>query len=350
MARSWSGWVAAAALTLVACVPADDAVESGAAEGRPPSEDVAPPHTSVAEEGPVRATVTLAPAAPRLGDPLTLELTVAAEPGVIVEMPEFGEALGRFSILDFAPRRSMDADGATVERQRYTLQAPMSGRQRIPALRIEYVDERDGGAESRQRELLTDELAFEVASVLPEGTALDALLPPRPPLPETRQGAWRWWPAVLAVVLLGGAGAWAFAVWQRRTVERVRLTARERALERLRGLEARGFPRGEEADAWYVELSDIVRRYVEDRYAVRAPELTTEEFLAEARRSFSGPHRDLLGAFLERCDRVKFARYSPEQQESRDAWSAARQFLDETRTDAESDANPGRRAPQLEPA
>ncbi len=349
MARCWSGWVAAATLTLVACVPADDAAEPGAAEGRPPSGDVAPPHTSVTEEGPVRATVTLAPAAPRLGDPLTLELTVAAEPGVIVEMPEFGEALGRFSILDFAPRRSTAADGATIERQRYTLQAAMSGRQRIPALRIEYVDERDGGA-GTPRELLTDDVAFEVASVLPEGAAMDALLPPRPPLPETRQGARRWWPLVLAVVLLASGGAWAFAVWQRRTVERVRLTARERALERLRVLEARGFPRGEEADAWYVELSDIVRRYVEDRYAVRAPELTTEEFLAEARRSFSGPHRDLLGAFLERCDRVKFARYSPEQQESRDAWAAARQFLDETRTDAEPEATSGGGSPQPEPA
>ena len=311
--------------------------------GRPAAEDAsvsagapALPETlsSVTEEGPVRATVTLSPAAPRLGDALSLELVVTAEAGVILEMPEFGEALGRFSILDFAPRRGADAEGATVARQRYTLQAPMSGRLRIPGLRLEYVDERDGGA-GPYRELITDEIAFEVASVLPEGAAVDALLPPRPALPEVRAGWWgRWWPALLAFALLAGGGAWAFAAWQRRAVERVRLTAHERAMRRLRGLQTRGFPHADEADAWYVELSDIVRRYVEDRDAVRAPELTTEEFLVEARRSFSGPHRDLLGAFLERCDRVKFARYSPEQQESRDAWSAARQFLDETRPEA----------------
>lgn len=307
---------------------AEDALVSEGARGFPAT------LSSVAEEGPVRATVTLAPAAPRLGDPLTLELVVTAEAGVILEMPEFGEALGRFSILDFAPRRGTDADGATVARQRYTLQAPMSGRLRIPGLRLEYVDERDGGA-GPYRELITDEIAFEVASVLPEGAAVDALLPPRAALPEVRPGPWgRWWPALLVVALLAGGGAWAFAAWQRRAVERVRLTAHERALRRLHALQTRGFPGAEEADAWYVELSDIVRRYVEDRYAVRAPELTTEEFLVEARRSFSGSHRDLLGAFLERCDRVKFAGYSPERQESRDAWSAARQFLDETRPEA----------------
>ena len=299
--------------------------------GDAPEVEAAPTLSSVTEEGPVRATVTLAPAAPRLGDPLTLELAVTARPGVVVEMPEFGEALGRFSILDFAPRRDTDADGGTVARQRYTLQAPMSGRLRIPGLRLEYVDERDGGT-GAYRELITDEIAFEVASVLPEGTAVDALLPARPALPEVRPGWWgRWWPAVLALALVAGGGAWAFAAWQRRAAERVRLTARERAMRRLEALATRGFPGAEEADPWYVELSDIVRRYVEDRYAVRAPELTTEEFLVEAGQSFSGPHRDLLGAFLERCDRVKFAGYSPGQQESRDAWSAARQFLDETR-------------------
>lgn len=320
---------ACAIALLAGCGQEERAAAPGA--GAAPEAEEAPKLSSVTEEGPVRATVTLAPAAPRLGDPLILELVVIARPGVVVEMPEFGEALGRFSILDFAPRRDTGADGGTVARQRYTLQAPMSGRLRVPGLRLEYVDERDGGT-GAYRELITDEIAFEVASVLPEGTAVDALLPARPALPEVRPGWWgRWWPAVLALALLAGGGAWAFAAWQRRAVERVRLTAHERAMRRLQALATRGFPRAEEADPWYVELSDIVRRYVEDRYAVRAPELTTEEFLVEARRSFSGSHRDLLGAFLERCDRVKFAGYSPGQEESRDAWSAARQFLDETR-------------------
>ena len=74
-----------------------------------------------------------------------------------------------------------------------------------------------------------------------------------------------------------------------------------------------------------------MRRYIEDRHAVRAPELTTEEFLLEARRSvaFSAAHRDLLSAFLANCDQVKFARYSPREDESRSALEVARRFLSE---------------------
>ena len=97
-------------------------------------------------------------------------------------------------------------------------------------------------------------------------------------------------------------------------------------------LERKGLPDGDAVDAWYVELSDIVRRYLEDRFAVRAPELTTEEFLQEAQRSaeLSTSHRRLLTDFLERCDRVKFAAYSPGQDESSEALAVARRFLGET--------------------
>ena len=86
-------------------------------------------------------------------------------------------------------------------------------------------------------------------------------------------------------------------------------------------------------DPWYVELSDIVRRYVEERFALRAPELTTEEFLFEAGRSaeLSSSHRGLLSDFLERCDRVKFARYTPGADESRQAFEVAERFLAESR-------------------
>lgn len=310
--------------------------------------DVAQPEedglTRTTEEGPVRATVTLGPASPRLGDRLTLTLTVEAEKGVVVEMPAFGEALGRFSIVDFTPRRQTAVDGSTIASQRYTLQAPMSGTQRVPPLRIEFLDRRTGQDDSGDRaddyrELLTDELTVDIASVLPEGTVLDQLRPVRDPLEEfptsTLARDWPW--LAVALVALTAFVVW-FLRWRRRAAERARVTAFDRAMRRILALERRGLPSPDDADVWYVELSDIVRRYLEDRYAVRAPELTTEEFLQEARRAaeLSAPHRDLLSSFLERCDRVKFAAYHPDDAESRQVLEAARRFLDETRVVPES--------------
>lgn len=348
-----------AAIALVAlvlgggCQPAEpDDAPAGEDE---PLADTEETLTAQTQEGPVSATVTLAPAAPRLGDPLALTLSVQAQPGVGFDMPEFGEALGRFPILDFAPTQGEGADGGATARQRYTLQAPMSGRQRIPGLRIEYLDERDGPSDV-YRELITDEIAFEVESVLPSGAVTDELLPARGALPEQAEG-WlpAWWPWAAGAALGLAAVVGGALLWQQRALARTQLTAYDRALRRLQRLEGRGWPEADAADAWYVELSDVVRRYVEDRYAVRAPELTTEEFLLEARRSvrFSAVRRQLLSAFLERCDRVKFARYSPDAGESSEALATARRFLDETRataTDADADAAPRQPASATKPA
>ena len=314
--------------------------------GKPPDKTAAPSPTEPAivqksESGPVAATVALSPKQPRLGDSLTLTLTVTAKPQVTVEMPPFGEALGRFAIVSFTPRVETAADGSITHTQRYVLDAPMSGRQRIPSLRIEFTDSRpdqiaqtaDGGAESTH-ELLTDEIAIEIASVLPEGQVQNELRGLRGQLDESvvRSRGLRY--AVLPLVLLAAGGG--FLLWralQRRARLRVRISAYDVAMRRLGTLQSRGWPKQEDADPWYVELSDIVRRYIEDRYGVRAPELTTEEFLREARQQLrlQSGHRELLETFLSTCDQVKFAGYRPGESESRQALQAARRFVDETR-------------------
>jgi hypothetical protein len=305
------------------------------------------------EIGPVKAVVTLGPPEPTLGDALTLTLVVEADSGVTVEMPAFGEALGRFSIVEFAPHATTAKGGKTVQSQRYTLQPPMSGRQRVPPLRVEFVDERpdklpDSG-EAEVRELLTEEVSIEIQSVLAEEEALsDELRPPRGPLQELQTGVARYWPWLALVAgALGLALAWRW--WRDRLSVRRRLSAYDIAVGRLDSLEVSGFPGADEADDWYVELSSIVRRYLEDRHGVRAPELTTEEFLraAGASAQLSSGHRQLLSRFLEQCDRVKFAAYVPDESESREAFDAARRFLLETRLlqeEAESGEEDGRQA------
>lgn len=298
--------------------------------------------THTTELGPVRATVSLTPKEPALGDPLTLTLEVEADPGVQIEMPSFGEALGRFQIVQFVPRQAGDQGGdqaskKVIAAQTYTLQAPMSGRQRIPPLRIAFVDERPGQATgddmASTQELLTDEIAIQVASVLPEGAVATALRPAREPLATPSARARYLALAIAALVLALAGGLLGFRSWRRRARQQARISAYDVAMGRLAALEQRGLPGSDNADAWYVDLSAIVRRYLEDRYGLRAPELTTEEFLIEAQRSgqLTEPHRDILSGFLARCDRVKFARYAPQDAESQEALDAARRFLQETR-------------------
>jgi hypothetical protein len=292
------------------------------------------------ESGPVKATVRLEPKAPLIGDTVTLTITVTAEKDVELLMPEFGEALERFAIVDFAPRQSLDDEGRTIAVQTYRLQPPASGKQTIPPILIEYVDRRPGQREAPEGydayELLTERLEFEVQSVIPKDAEADL----KPPLGElgpreTPPGArWPW--VVAGLVLLAVASPFAvksYLAWCRKARQR---SAYEIARARLQRLLDSPRPSGEQIDAFYVELSGVIRKYLEDRFELRAPELTTEEFLASVGESpdLSGKHQALLREFLRQADLVKFAGVQPSDEDIERSIEAAWCFLEETRENA----------------
>lgn len=292
------------------------------------------------ESGPVKAVVQLQPKEPLIGDTVTLTITVTAEKDVELLMPEFGEALERFSIVDFAPRQSIDDEGRTVAVQTYRLQPPSSGKQTVPPILIEYVDRRPGEREAPEGydayELLTERIEFEVKSVIPKDAKAD-LKPPLGKLgPREAPPAPRWPWVVAALVLLAAASPFAvraYLSWRRKARQR---SAYEIARARLQRLLDSPRPKAEQIDAFYVELSGIVRRYLEDRFDLRAPELTTEEFLASVGESpdLSRDHQALLREFLRQADLVKFAGVQPSDDDIERSIEAAWWFLEETRENA----------------
>lgn len=330
--------LAAFALAIAACSSGGEQADTSSAPASQVPKDAI---RKIDESGPVKAETIVWPKAPKLGDPIHLRLEVEADPGVELRMPAFGDALGRFDILEFTPRQKSRADGGTSASQEYVLDTPMSGKQTIPSLLVEFADKRPGHDKDKEREkeLLTDEISIDVQSVLPEG-ADRTLRPARGELPLERSRSALSWPVILlcaAALLVLAAVLLLFL--RRRRDRRARISAFDLARRRLAALEARGIPEGDDADEWYVELSSIVRRYLEGRYALRAPELTTEEFLRVAGRSahLRREHRALLASFLEQCDRVKFAGYRPGDEESRAVLESARRFLVETRASEEAD-------------
>ncbi|MFH1856515.1 MAG: hypothetical protein ABH836_04725 [Candidatus Omnitrophota bacterium] len=109
--------------------------------------------------------------------------------------------------------------------------------------------------------------------------------------------------------------------------------AHEKAYEALEKLRQKNLPAQGRVKEYYFELSYIVRTYMEERFHIRAPEMTTEEFLFSLKSSslLSGSHKNLLKEFLNLCDIVKFAKYGPTEQEMENSFSAANKLVDETK-------------------
>jgi hypothetical protein len=297
------------------------------------------PLEATSETGPVQAIVRLSPPAPTIGDPLSLELEVRAEPDVELLMPEFGDALDRYSIVDFTRSEAADDGGGTISRQRYTLVASRSGAQIIPPLLVEFVDRRAGRDPAPEGEdayeLLTAALEFEVAAALPEGASLELRAPlgrlGARKLPGRNRTLW-----VLAALAAVAAAAYfgirAWAIWRSRSLRR---SAYDVAKADLDALLMAPRPGEREMDAFFVRLSGIVRRYLENHFGLRSPELTTEEFVEELANSpdLVRSHQRLLREFLNRADLVKFAHLVPNPADVELSLDSAKSFLEATRDD-----------------
>lgn len=295
------------------------------------------PLEATTEVGPVRAVVRVTPVEPSIGDAIRLEVEVRALAGVELLMPEFGEALDRFSIVEFAPSQTVADDGATVARQVYSLQPSRSGPQSVPPLLIEFVDRRPGRDAAPEGEdayeLLTERLDFEVRAALPADAPLE-LRAAKGELAALATYSPARWAVPLGVVLaLALASPFALRALAAARERRRRKSAYDVAKDDLDALLYGARPTSDQMDVFFVRLSDIVRRYLEDHLGLRSPELTTEEFLDELSRSpdLVRSHRSLLEGFLKTADLVKFAHLVPDAGDVEAAIQAAQQFLEETR-------------------
>lgn len=109
-----------------------------------------------------------------------------------------------------------------------------------------------------------------------------------------------------------------------------RMSPRERAFFELSALLAKKLPEKGLFKDFYVELTMVVRRYIERRYAIRAPRQTTEEFLASATGSSAFNQKSItnLRQFLSAADLVKFAGVTATLETAESAVAKARDYLE----------------------
>jgi hypothetical protein len=146
------------------------------------------------------------------------------------------------------------------------------------------------------------------------------------------------WIALVAAGLALLVAAIIAAIWFLRRRNDAALVAapppppHEIALRALRDLLDRRYIEDNRFEIFYVELSAIIRSYLEARFNLRAPEQTTEEFIRDVSisRTLSTEHQALVADFLTQCDLVKFARYAPDTEMMKQAYAAAERLVNET--------------------
>ena len=282
--------------------------------------------------GPVHLRVSVDREEIAIGDHLRYTLTIGAETGVDVAVPLFQERIGDFDIIDFGREPDQSQAERTILTQWYTLTIFTTGYHMLPAPRVSYTT-----PDGTRHEATGEALRVHVASLLTQEGQPTDIRDIKPP----EDVPFNWLPTLMGgavlVALIGlGLTLSYFLNRFRRAAALPPRPAHEVALEALTGLRAKRLPQAGQFETYYVTLSAIVRTYLEDGLQVRAPEMTTEEFLVAVTRDtrpsrLPPAHQHLLGTFLAQADLVKFARHRPSLDESDAAYEAAKRFVDETR-------------------
>ena len=264
----------------------------------------------------------------RIGDPVDITLTALHRDGITVGFPD--PASGKEIIV----REAKTATETLPNGLRRTVQ-----KIRLTSMTVtnHIIGEKASVLISTPQGVITNAypfLSLEVVSSLKPGEqdirpAKGGLA--RWPAPPSR---WLWYALAILALLAAAFLALRKFLTTPRTILHMAppVPPHEIALNALAELRAKGWIEALKIELFYVALSGIVRRYLEARFGLRAPERTTEEFIRDAlsSRKLSDAHRDLVAGFLEQSDLVKFARHAPGPSDMHNALDSAERLVRET--------------------
>ncbi|MFC1576689.1 BatD family protein, partial [Candidatus Omnitrophota bacterium] len=265
-----------------------------------------------------------------IGDRIKYTIRVTAKADTEVELPAFKSKTGDFGIRDRGTSEKTIFGKTTIDAW-YILTTFKTGDLKIPEATVTYMEK----GRDVWREAKVPPVPVKVESVLESAKNKSDIRDIKNPLffPKVYMPFLRFFAGAILLFLIILA-----ILYLRKKIREARIKATtklpyEIALEKLEALKQSDLIKKGMVKEYYFELSDILRHYLEERFHMKAPEMTTEEFLAmlkiEAKLILE--HKTLLKEFLQHCDLVKFAKYGPSKNEIELSFDSARKLVEQTK-------------------
>jgi hypothetical protein len=194
--------------------------------------------------------------------------------------------------------------------KKYGLTQFDSGKYTIPSIKILI----------NNKAFLSDSLKVEVANV--QVDTLKQKMYDIKDIAPANEGIGNWWKYLLGLLMIAGFAALVYWYIKKRQKEKIEeeiyKTPIEKATSLLNNLEKKELWQHGEVKAYYSELTDIVRNYIEEAIDIPAMESTTSELIEglktasqKKKMKLSKETIDSLFVVLKQADLVKFAKSKP---------------------------------------
>lgn len=292
---------------------------------------------------PVAINVSVDKSRVRVGDLVKYTISVNAQTNIDVRMPDFAENLSPVSSLmihdwENLPNEKLPG-GRIARKQTYELETYLTGVYEIPPAKVQFI------VFGHTNTLYSSAVCIDVMSITKEGDMTDIrdvknfvelILKEKD---KTKIIIVLCFLAAVALVLL-------LCIKRRKAkVEQPLVPAHIRAFAAIEALVSSDLLEKELYKEYFSRLSIILRVYIEERFEIRAPELTTEEFLALLRQDpqFTYEQKEVLRSFLNECDMIKFAKGETSADLAGAATENVKAFIEQTKETVEQKEEGGKK-------
>ena len=281
---------------------------------------------------PIEVKVRVDKSSVKIGDIIRYTLKVDAASNVWFNIPDFFENIGGLAIYNWSKtEKARNQNGRISQTQTYELETYLVGDYEIPSTNIIYT------INGNTNYISGTPIYIEVVSVASTNDTFTGIRDIKGPvdLESKIKKRSRKFLIVIALSLLA-ALIIIILVRKRKKKEKIIIPptpAHIIAYNALKNLDNKQLIENSQIKEFYYELSNILRHYIEDRFTLKAPERTTEEFLHELNNDINFPeeYRNLLKKFLTESDLVKFANYDATSENAHNAEDRTIEFIDETK-------------------
>lgn len=264
-----------------------------------------------------------------VGDPITYTLSVQYDSIQRLIAPVVAKTLGKLEVLhDTTFGAGPSGPGRKLYRRQLRLAAFETGSLWVAALHGETVDPAGNSVPWQ-----SDSLLISIASVLADaGTDTTDIRGLKEPYHAPEFRWWLWGLIALALVAV------AAFFWLRRRKQQALAVpppppppAWETALYSLWSMRQEIDPDSDGGRLWYFRLSEILRRYFDQRFGWASIDETTTEVMQRLESApFDSGHRERAQEFFQLADRVRYARHLAKVGRPEVDWEWIQQFVRST--------------------